>query len=107
MCVYPAAFSSTRLRAFGLRLVQPVDQMPFMVGLPEINLRPGFARLVIEHRGNIVERVMAVNLRLAGAQQVQIGAVQYKNKVGQNWSFLSKIIGQPDTRYRIGIFRAR
>src|ERR1700752_3766219 len=58
------------------RLLDPVDQLPFMIGLPEIDLEaecsgPGGAALL-----DIAERVLPVYRRLADPEQIKIGAVQ-------------------------------
>ena len=59
-----------RLRPFRLRLVQPVDQMPFVVRLAQVDFQPQFAGAILQHAGNIVERVRPVDFRLAQAQLV-------------------------------------
>ena len=75
--VKPAALRITAFAPFGLRLVQPVDQMAFVVGLADLDLDPELPRPVLEPAGNLVERVGAVDFRLAGAEQVEVGAVQH------------------------------
>ena len=72
----PPALSSTALAPFGLRLVQPVDQMALMVGLAHVDREAERPRLVLEPAGDVVERVGAVDFRLAQAQQVEVGAVE-------------------------------
>lgn len=64
----------------GLRFVQPVDQMTFMIGLAKVDVRPGIARLVIQPSGDVVQRIAPVNVRFARSEQVEIGAVQYKDE---------------------------
>lgn len=71
-----AGIQKHRFRALGLCLMQPVDQMAFMVGLAKIDLQPQFLRLVIEAPGDIVERIGPVNFRFAHTEQVEIGAIE-------------------------------
>src|SRR5690606_18241578 len=71
-----------RLRTLGLSLVQPVAQVPLVIRLPDIDLEPQLAPFVLEPRGNVVERVRTVNLRLAQAEQVQVRPVDDIDFVG-------------------------
>src|SRR3546814_13079952 len=81
---YPTLFRS-RLRPREMRLVQPVDQHALVVRLAAIDAQAERDRLVGEPRVNVVQRVMAVYLRLARAEQVEIGARQDEDdgKLGQ------------------------
>jgi len=78
-------------------LVQPVDQMAFMVGLAEVE---GYAQLpgpIAHHPSDIVERVAPINLGFAGAEQVEVGAVEDKDGGGHlRWQSLLPI--SPPTR---------
>ena len=62
-----------------MRLVQPIDQMAFMVGLAEINVKAQCLRLIVQPSGNIVQRVGPVNLWLSCPQQVEVGSVKDEN----------------------------
>ena len=57
------------LRALGIGLVQPVDQMALMVRLTKIDRDPRAQRRILDPSGNIVERFIAVNVRLSRSQQ--------------------------------------
>lgn len=62
-------------------LVQPVDEMAFVVGLAQVYAQAKGQGLVGEGIRDAVEGVMAVDLRLAGAEQVEVGAVQDHDEV--------------------------
>ena len=66
-----------RMRAFGLGFVQPVDEMALVVGLAHVDLAIEVPRAVFQHGGDVVERVAAVDLRLAQAEQVQVRPVEH------------------------------
>jgi len=51
----------------------------FVVGLSKIDNGAGCSCPVIQHTGDIVQRIMAVYLWFTCTQQVEIGPVQYKN----------------------------
>ncbi len=68
-----------RLRTRAMRLVQPIDQMAFMVGLAKINVKTLRLRLIVQPSGNIIERVGAVNLWLPRAEQIEVGSVEDEN----------------------------
>ena len=70
------------LRTFGIGLVQPVDQVPFVVRLPHVDLEPELARPVLEHARNVVERVRPIDLRLAEAEQIEVRAVEDVDGIG-------------------------
>ena len=76
------------MRALGMGFLQPVDQMAFMVGLAEIDLHMGAIGRILHPPGNVVQRVIAVNVRLARAEHVEIGSVQHIDfaRVGQGQS---------------------
>src|SRR3546814_16477597 len=84
-----AAVEERRLRPREMRLVQPVDQHALVVRLAAIDAQAERDRLVGEPRVNVVQRVMAVYLRLARAGQVEIGARQDEDdgKLGQRPGF--------------------
>ncbi len=50
-----------------------------MVGLAEIDLDAGAPGLVFHALGNVVERVIAVDVRLADTEQIEIGTVQHED----------------------------
>jgi thiazole synthase len=62
-----------------LCLMQPVNQMPFMVGLAKVDVIPQCLRLIIQAARDIIQRVGPVNLRLSGPEEVEVGAVQNEN----------------------------
>ena len=47
-----------------------------MVRLAHVDGEAARPRRIVEHPGNIVERLMPINLRLARAEQVEVGAVE-------------------------------
>ncbi len=47
-----------------------------MVGLAEIHLHARVVGRILDHARNVVQRVMAVDVRLPQAQQVEIGTVE-------------------------------
>ena len=49
--------------------------MAFVVGLADIDLQPQFAPAILEHSGDVVQRIGAVDLRLAHAEQVEVRPV--------------------------------
>ena len=65
-----------RFRAACVRLVQPVDQRAFVVGLSEVDSEAVLASLGDTRRLDLGERGSAVNLRLARAEQVEVRAVE-------------------------------
>jgi len=90
-----------RLRTHRMRLVQPIDQMAFMVGLAEINVEPQGLRLIVQPPSNIVERIGAINLRLARAEQVEVRSVKDKNDaaIGQRFLAVELVLGIGATLY--------
>jgi hypothetical protein len=72
-----------------MRFVQPINQMAFMVGLAEINVEPQGLCLIVQPPSNIVERIGAINLRLARAEQVEVRSVKDKNDVAIGQRFLA------------------
>ena len=62
-------------RRAGSLLLQEVDDLAFMVALEEADLKTQLARLVAHGPIQIVEGSRAVDVRLALAEQVQVGAV--------------------------------
>ncbi len=71
-----------RLGARGVRLVQPVDQYAFMIGLTEVDDEADLARLLFQHCGNIGQGGRTVNLWLTRAEQVEVGAVEDEDNIG-------------------------
>ena len=57
-------------------LVNPVDQLALMIGLPEDHLEPQPVADDLAPFLDLRERRVTVDVRLAFAQQVQVGAVQ-------------------------------
>jgi thiazole synthase len=75
----PRSIQQYRFRTRGLRLMQPVDQMAFVVGLTKIDDRARFLRAVIKPTGNIVKGIVAIDVGLSRSQQIEVGAVQNKD----------------------------
>jgi hypothetical protein len=61
------------------RLLDPVDQLAFVIGLAKINLQVEGGRAREAARFDIGQGVMAVYRRLANPEQVQIGAVEHED----------------------------
>lgn len=72
-----------------IRLVQPVDQHAFVVGLAAFDAQAKVRRLRCQPCMNVIERVIAINFRFARAEQVEIGAGQDidDRQVGQGRAF--------------------
>src|SRR3546814_9313818 len=56
--------------------------MALVVRLPHVDRAIERARAILELPGDIVERIVAVDLGLAQAQQIEVGAVQDEDRVG-------------------------
>jgi len=72
---------STKCHTFFVQLavcVDFVDQLAFMVALKAVGLKPECPSSLYAQRMNIIKRTGPVQLGFAGAQQVQIGAIEYK-----------------------------
>ena len=63
------------------RALNPVDQLALRVALPEIDAKAEVCPLAPAQRFDIGKRLAAINLRLAGAQHIQVGTVQYQDSV--------------------------
>lgn len=63
--------------ALRMGLLQPVNQMAFMVRLAKIDRHMGAGGGVVHPLGNVVQRVIAIDFWLAGAQHVEIGSVEH------------------------------
>lgn len=72
-----------RLRLFGSGLVQPVNQMAFVVALTDFDVKAECLCMVFHLAGDFVERFRPVDFGFAHAQQVEIGSVQYKDGLGR------------------------
>src|SRR3546814_1934306 len=57
-----------------MRFVQPVDQHALVVRLAAVDAEAEAGRLFREARMNLVQRIVAVDLRLAGAEEIEVGA---------------------------------
>src|SRR6516225_7252978 len=66
----------------GARFLYPVDQLTFMIALPAIGLQPQLAGMSAAGCLDIRQRVMAIDLRLAGSQQIEVGAVEDEDGFG-------------------------
>src|SRR5579859_3842769 len=89
----------------GPRFLYPVDQLTFMIALPAIDLQPQAGGMRAASRFDIRQRVMAIDLRLAGSQQIEVGAVDNEDLFGHAlWGrvrlFMGVVIAR---RYRCAI----
>ena len=78
-----ACVKDYRMGSVGRGLVQPVDQMAFMVALANVDVEAERLGMVFNLSGNLVERCRTVNFGFAHAQQVEIGSVQYEDGLGR------------------------
>lgn len=60
--------------AFPPGLLDPADQLPFGIGLPQV--QPDLSGQLFQAGMNVSQRVPAVNLGLAGAEQIEIRAAE-------------------------------
>src|SRR5207247_1375347 len=60
------------------RLLYPADQFALMIGLPEIDRQAPPLGMLPTRCLDLRESLTAINLRLATAQQVQVGSVEDK-----------------------------
>ncbi len=67
--------------ALGLGLVQPVEQVALMIGLAHLDGETQLLGAVLEHAGDVIQRVAAVDLRLAHAEQVEVGPVEHIDQI--------------------------
>ena len=63
------------------RLLDPIDQFAFRVALPEIDAEAEAFGLSRTQSLDVGERLAAVDFRLAAAQHIQVGAVEYQDRV--------------------------
>src|SRR5581483_9249344 len=68
------------LDAFGLGLLDPLDQGAFVVALERVELVPELAGVLAEIALDLPERLGSVEVRLAAAEQVEVGAVQQQDQ---------------------------
>jgi thiazole synthase len=78
-----AGVDDHRMGLIGRGFVQPVDQMAFMIALPNIDVETQRLRMVFNLSGDFVERLRTIYFGFAHAQQVEIGSVQYKDGLGR------------------------
>ena len=62
--------------------MQPVDQLTLVIGLKEGYGVPGFGSVGLAGLANLVQRKRAIDLRLARAQQIQVGPVDDVDRFG-------------------------
>ena len=63
-------------RALAPRLVDPIDQLAFVIRLPEIEFERQPHRFIAAHLFNVGECLRAIDARFAGAKQVQVRTIQ-------------------------------
>ena len=63
----------------GHRLVEPVDQHALVIGLADVELELVGGGALDQHGVDLGQALGAVNPRLAGSEQVEVGPVQDKN----------------------------
>lgn len=79
-----------------LCLVNPADQLALAIALSKINGQVQLCSHSAAQRLDVGEGVVAVDLRLARAQQVEIGAVENENGTGHGESrLLENKFGKP------------
>jgi hypothetical protein len=62
-------------------LLQPVDKVTFVIGLPELQLETEIARLLAAVGLDIGERLCTVDARFALAQRIEIGSVDHEDRI--------------------------
>jgi hypothetical protein len=77
-----AGIEQHRLGAHRLRFMEPVHQMAFVIRLAHVHAHPQFLRSVLQAAGNVVQRVVPIDLGFAHAQQVEIGPVEHEDDRG-------------------------
>ena len=63
----------------GCRLLDPVDQQPLVVGLPEVDPKPERTRRLAAQCLHVGQGLAAVDARLAGPEEIQVRAVQHEH----------------------------
>ena len=63
------------------RFLNPVDKHTFVVRLPEINLKPGRGRSLPKAFFDAGKRAGTVNLRLPLANEIQVRAIEDKDRL--------------------------
>src|SRR5437588_11824571 len=58
------------------RLVEPVDELTLVVRLPAVDIQAEFARESRNRSVDVRQRGRAVNLRLALAEEIEVGAIE-------------------------------
>lgn len=98
----------------GARLLNPIDKLTFMVGLPELDGKPKRTRTRVDHGLNVRQGRMPVDFRLPLTQKVQVGAIQNEDWLGhwdglKGWSICAVLIATPvrgrklpDDRWLVG-----
>src|SRR4029434_1280549 len=71
-----AGFEDDAVEPLALGRLQPVDQLALVTRLAAVDGAAAAAGVLADPAGDIVERDLAVDAGLAGAEQVQIRAVQ-------------------------------
>ena len=66
-------------------LVDPVDDLVFAVGLVEAKFKAVFAGDLAAIGLDIGKRFMAVDMRLALAEEIEVGTVQYVDDAAHGW----------------------
>ena len=61
--------------------VQVLDELALVVGLAKLDLQPELVGAATTQGGNVGQGFMAISGRLAGAEQVEVGAVEHQHAV--------------------------
>lgn len=90
----PCAWVDHNAGATAAGSVDPVDQFAFVVGLAEFNLQAQIAGAGPAAISEVAKRFATVLVRLAGAEQIEIGAVEHEN-AGRHWQITVLLLGAP------------
>ena len=82
------------------RAVNPVDELVFAIALMKLDRKPEFLADATAVRFDIGQRLAAVDLRLALAEQVEIGAVQDHDDRTQRDFPLNHVIARSEATWR-------
>src|SRR3978361_2234379 len=63
-------------RLLGAGLVNPIDQLALMVRLPEFDIELVVLGAVLAEPFHVLKGGMSIGLRLAGAEQIEVGTVE-------------------------------
>src|SRR5258708_7979329 len=79
--------------AFLWRRAAPVDELSFVIGLPAVDARAALLGEGLERGVNVTERLLAIDFRLAGAQELQVGSRKHENGDRRHHASCSSSLG--------------